>query len=460
MVATLGTSGLYQGDTQRFLDKEVLPVAQRHLVVRQFAQKIRIPERMGLTYTGTRYNRFVLPYGPLNEGVPPIGQAPSISQISGVATQWGDRANITDITEMTPFHDVLSQCSKLFQLQVPETYERNTFNQLIAGTQVNFVNQRGSRAALLAGDLLDPYTVNRTVANLKTLGAYMMNGPTETDVRKDIEEGPRKATANPRTHEHYVCVAHPIPLNDFANNSTVQLAWSYSDIDKLYINEVGQWRGLHFCESNLVPYWVGNANNASSLTYTPANTGGNLVTATYVVQVTGSDPQNQYEQQIFQVSGSQVVTGGTGINGSISVTLPTSPANYTFSVYISSGAGSQPQNLGVSASGPTTGPYAGQAVQLAAGSTAVITGIGVMQAPPAAPATGVTVYGSYVFGEHYFACLELERIQWFRLFNADKSDVLNQLRVIGWKGWDGAVILNQLFGARIESSASGTGAFG
>ena len=458
MVATLGTSGLYQGDTQRFLDKEVLPVAQRHLVVRQFAQKIRIPERMGLTYTGTRYNRFVLPYGPLNEGVPPLGQAPSISQISGVATQWGDRANITDITEMTPLHDVLSQCSRLFGLQVPETYERNTFNQLNAATQRNFVNQRGSRAALQAGDLLDPYTVNRTVANLKTLGAYMMNGPTETDVRKDIEEGPRKATANPRTHEHYVSVAHPIPLNDFANNSTVQLAWSYSDIDKLYINEVGQWRGLHFCESNMVPYFVGNANNAAGLTYTPATTGGALPAATYVVQITGSDPQNQYEQQIFQVSGSQVV-GGTGA-GSISVVLPNAPANFTYSAYISSGAGSQPQNLATSAAGPGLGPYAGQAVQMAAGSTVVLTGIGAMQAPPAAPATGVTVFLTYVFGEHYFACLELERIQWFRLFQADKSDVLNQTRVLGWKGWDGSLILNQLFGAIIESSATGTGAFG
>ena len=458
MVATLGTSGLYQGDTQRYLDKTVLPVAQRHLVVRQFAQKIHIPERMGLTYTGTRYNRFVLPFGPLNEGVPPVGQAPSISQVSGVATQWGDRANITDITESTPFHDVLSQCSKLFQLQVPETYERNTFNQLVAGTQVNFVNQRGSRAALQAGDLLDPYTVNRTVANLKTLGAYMMNGPTETDVRKDIEEGPRKAKANPATHEHYVSVAHPIPLNDFANNSTVQLAWSYSDIDKLYINEVGQWRGMHFCESNMVPYWTGNANNASGLTYTPATTGGALPAATYVVQVTGSDPQNQYEQQIFQVSGSQVV-GGSGA-GSIAVVLPSAPANYTFSIYISTGAGTQPQNLASSPSGPNQGPYAGQAVQLTAGSTAVVTAVGPQQAPPAAPATGVTVFPTFVFGEHYFACLELERIQWFRLFNADKSDVLNQLRVIGWKGWDGSVILNQLFGARIESSASGTGAFG
>ena len=458
MVATLGTSVLYQGDIQRFFDREVLPVAQRHLVVRQHAQKIKIPKRSGLTITATRFNRFVLPYGPIAENVAPIGQAPSISQITGVVAQWGDRANITDIADYTPIHDVFAQCAVLLRMQVSETYERNTFVQLNSATQVNFVNQRGSRALLQAGDLIDPFTVNRTVANLKVVGAYMMNGPTETDVQKSIDEGPRKASANPRSHEHYVAVTHPIPLNDFANNSTVQLAWSYSDIDKLYINEVGQWRGLHFCESNLCPSWVGVANNDSGLTYTPSNTGGALAAGNYVVQVTGADAQNQYESRIYQVSAT-VVVGGSGA-GSISVVVP-STANFTYSVYISSGAGSTPQSLGASVSGPTQGPYAGTAVQLAAGSTAVITAIsGVVQVPPAAPATGITVYPFYVFGRDYFACLELEQIQWFRLTSPDKSDPFNQLRILGWKGWDGSIILNQLFGARIECAGSGTGAFG
>jgi N4-gp56 family major capsid protein len=457
MVATLGTSSQYQAATRRFLDKEVLPVAQRQLVLRQFAEKIKIPHNEGMTYTGTRFSRFVLPFGPISEGVPPPGQAPTFTQVTGVARQWGDRANITDVAEITPYYNILEQASKLLQLQVPELYERNAFNEAASGSQVNYVNQRGARASLVAGDLFDPTVVNRTVSNLKTLGAYMWNGPTETDARISMDQGPRKGNANPSTHEHYVCLAHPIPLNDFANNAVVQTAWSYSDINKLYINEVGQWRGMHFCESNMVPFWVGVANNDSGLTYTPATTGGTLPAATYVVQVTGSDPQNQFEQRIYQVSGSQVV-GGAGA-GSISVVLPSSPANYTYSIYISSGAGSTPQNLATSPSGPTTGPYAGQAVQLAAGSTAVVTGVGLFQTPPAAPATGVTVFRSYVFGKFAFACLELAKIVWATLDRADKSDPFNQTRVISWKGWDGAVILNQLFMAGIESSASNTGQF-
>lgn len=456
MAVTLGTSVNYQGDTQRYLDKTVLPVAQRQLPLRQFAQKIKIPERMGLTFTATRYNRFVLPFSPISEGVPPIGQAPTISQVTGIVQQWGDRANITDIAEITPLHDVLEQAARMLEIQVPETYERNAFVQLNAATQVNFVNSKGARGSLAAGDLLDPYTINRTVSNLKTVGAYMFNGPTESDVRNSVSEGPRKGDANYRTHEHFVCVAHPIPLNDFANNATVQLAWSYSDINKLYINEVGQWRGIHFCESNMVPSWTGFTNSANGVTYTPAATGGSLANANFVIQVTGSDNQNQYESQIYAVSGSQN-TGGSA--GSIAVLTP-NVAGYTYSIYISQTAGTQPVNLGVTTSGPTTGPYAGQAVQLPPATSVTITDIGIPQVPPVPPASGVTVYRNYVLGEHYFACLELKGLTWHRLMSADKSDPLNQLRIIGWKGWDGAVILNQLFGAAIECSASNTGAFG
>lgn len=456
MTASLGTSVSYQGATQRYLDREVLPVAQRQLVVRQFAQKIKIPERMGLTFTATRFNRLVLPYAPLNEGVPPAGQAPTISQVTGVVNQWGDRVNLTDVSELTPFYDVLSQAARLLRIQVAETYERNALVQLTSATQVNFVNTRGSRASLQAGDLLDPTTVNRTVANLKTLGAYMMNGPRGEDVQKDIEEGPRRATADPRTHEHYVCVSHPLVLNDFANNSTVQLAWSYSDINKLYINEVGQWRGMHFCESNMVPSWTGFANNANGAAYSPQTSGGNLATGTYKVVITGSDTQNQYESQIYAISGGQSVTGPTG---SIQVTTP-NIQGFTYSVYLTPAGSNSAQNLGLCALGPSVGPYAGQAVQLPPATVVTITGTGVFQVPPAAPASGVTVFRSFVFGEDYFAALELARIEWIRLLNADKSDPMNQLRIIGWKGWDGYVILNQNFGAAMESSASSTGAFG
>jgi N4-gp56 family major capsid protein len=443
------TSAQFQADIRRILDHDVLRLAQRYLVVYQHARKKSLEKNSGTVWTATRFNRLPLPVGPLSEGVPPTGENITISQVTGIALQWGDKVTITDVAELTIEHDLIQQAKRLLGYQIAELKESNAFNQLASGTQVNYVNSRGARASIVAGDVLDPFTVNRTVSNLKNLGAPLIAGQTETNIQRGIEHNAKAVSKQPMSHEHYVAVGSPIVLNDFANNPTVVQAWSYSDVTRLYINEAGYWRGMHFCESNMVPSWVGVAAVNGT-----AGTAGSLATGSYFVQVTGWDTQNQYESRIYQVSSSISVTGPTG---SVSVTMP-STAGFTYAVYI--GTSSSPANLGLSTSGPTSGPYAGQAIQIPASTAVTITGTGLFQVPPAAPATGVTVFPTFVFGEDYFACLTLENIKWTSLFEADKSDPLNQLRVVGYKFFEGFVIENQQFGARIESSASNTGTFG
>jgi N4-gp56 family major capsid protein len=452
-VANLSTN--FQGDISRYLAAKTLRLTQRYLVVRQFAEKVRLPEGEGLTYTATRYPRVPLPYGPLNEGIQPVGETMSIQQVTGVAIQWGDLIKLPDVATITIKHPLIPIATELLSLQVAETYERNMFQNLCGGAQVNYVNTKGARGALVAGDVIDPTTVNRTVVNLKNAGAPSWNGPNETDVRRSINDGPDKATATPIAAAHYVAIGSPLVISgDFYSNATVQNAWSRSDINKLYINEVGYWSGMHFTESNMVPSWTGFANNANGLTFA-AGVAGNLATASYYAVVTGSDVQNQYESQVYAISGAVAVTGPTG---SVTVTTPTT-TGFTYNVYIGTSA-TLPMNLGLSTSGPTVGPYAGQATQLPAGTSVVITGLGIMQIPPAAPASGVTVYPTFVFGKDAFAAIELENIKWTRLFEADKSDPLNQLRVVGWKAWDGVILQNQQFLARIESSVSNSGVYG
>ena len=445
------TSAQLSADISRYLDHKVLPVAQRQLVVFQFSQKIKLPKGRGTTWTATRFNRVPLPYAPISEGTPPPGQQFSITQATGTALQWGDRIIWTDVSEITIEHPLMERATFLLGLQMGETLERNLFQQLTGCTQVNYVNQRGARAMVQAGDLLDTATVGRTVANLKNLGARMMNGPQDTDVKKSIEADAKAARANPASHEHYVSVGSSLVLEDFANNPTVTTAWSFSDINRLYINEYGQWRGMHFCWSNLIPSFVGVAN--TGINPTPG-TAGNLAGTTYYVLLTGSDVQNQYESRIYAVSAGQLVTGP---NGSIAITTP-STAGFTYSAYI--GLNTSPQNLATSASGPTSGPLAGQATQLPPGTTVTLTGVGVSQVPPASPAVGVIVFPTFVFGEESFATIELENVTWMRLTEADKSDPMNQLRMLGWKAMLGTVILNNQYLARIELSCSNSGNFG
>ena len=108
-------------------------------------------------------------------------------------------------------------------------------------------------------------------------------------------------------------------------------------------------------------------------------------------------------------------------------------AGFTYSVYV--GTTNTPFNLGLSASGPTVGPLAGQATQLAPGAVVTVTGIGLAQTPPAALATGVTVYPTFIFGRGAYAQVVLDSVKMTYLKEPDKSDPLNQLRVIGWKNF-------------------------
>lgn len=444
----INSSGQFTGDIEQFIQDETLPVAQRKLVIHQLADPVDLPEGRGLTYTATRYNRVPLPYAPLSEGVPSVGQTLTITQVTGTALEWGDSIKITNVAELTTKHPLMNVANQLLGLQIGETYERNDCNALMALTQVNYVNSRGSRAALVAGDVLDPHTVNRTVAALKTIGAYEYMGPTDTDVKIDAQAQAEKAYKNPAGMPHYVIVSPELVIGDFSENQTFVLASSYSNVNALYNYEAGWWRGARFCGSNMLPFWTGFAQNSG----TAVPTGGSFAAGTYNIIVTGSDVQNQYESYVAQVGANLTILA----NGSISVTLP-STTGYTYNVYV--GTSTSPVNLGLSSSGPTSGPQQGQATQLTAGATVILTGLGMSQVPPAAPATGVTVYTSYVFGKGAFATVKLRDVKISWLDKADKSDPQNQLRIVAWTAMLGTMISNSLFAARIESTSAFSASF-
>jgi N4-gp56 family major capsid protein len=450
-MAGTNQSNQFQADIENYIADETLPLARKQLVFYQFGDPATLPKGRGTSYTATRYNRIPLPYAPLSEGVPPIGETMTIQQVTAQAQQWGDKVTITDVAEMTIKHPLFKKATELLGLQIGEMLDRNTANALMGGTQINYVNSRGSRAALVASDVLDTQTVIRTQAALKTLGAPRYMGDEQTDTKIDADAGGAKASSNPRAMPHYVSIIHPLVSADFRQNPTVITAWSYSDINRLYNAEIGEWSGIRFCESNLVPFWTnfaqvnGTAGTAGSLAGSPTN---------YFVIVTGQDTQNQFESYIASISNAISVTGP---NGSINVTVP-STQGYTYNVYV--GTTTSPSNLGLTVSGPTSGPLQGQATQLAPGAAVVITGLGVAQTPPATPGSLLTVYPTFVIGRGSYAQVMLDNVKFTYLKDADKSDPLNQLRVVGYKLFYGTLLSNVQFFARIESVSANTATFG
>ncbi len=442
------TAAQFSGDISPYIAAKTLPLARRQLVVYQFGDPATLPKGQGTTYTASRYNRIPLPYAPLAEGVPPIGETMTLQQVAAQAQQWGDKVTITDVAEMTIKHPLFKKAIELVALQLSETMERNTFNNLMGGTQINYVNSRGARASLVAGDVLNPFEISRAEVMLANLGAPHYMGDEMTDTKIEAQSGGSKASSDPRKNPHYVCVGHPFPLNDLRQNSTIVTAWSYSDLNRLYNYEIGEWNAIRFCRTNMCPTFTGYA-----LVQGVAVGGGTFAAGNYYTIVTGQDTQNQYESYISQVSAITAV----GANGAIQLTMPTTQG-YTYTVYV--GTTTSPFNLGLSVSGPVVGPLQGQATQLAPGAVVTITGTGMSQVPPAAPATGVTVYPTFIFGRGAYAQVVLDNVKFTYLKEADKSDPLNQIRVVGWKNFYGTLIQNAQFMMRLESTSAFNGTFG
>lgn len=440
--AVTNTSGQFSSDIENYIQDEVLALSYRTLVAYQFGDPLKLPENRGTTYTASRYVRLNLPYAPLQEGIAPPGEQMSLQQVSVTAQQWGDKVTVTDVANLTIKHPIFQMAVELVSLQVNETLERNTFNALMAGTNINYANGKTSRAALTAGDVMSPHESNAVFGIFGTYGVPAFNGSELKDVFKDVEEfRPVKDSAG---MQHYVAIPHPLVSQDMRENAVVSNAWSYSDVDKLYNNELGDWGGFRWCSSNMVPYWTGVAQvNGSGST-----SGGTLATGTYYIQITGAPAQTSVEQQIYQVSNSISITGPTG---SISFTTP-NLSGYVFNAYI--GTTTSPSNLAASPQGPATGSQAGMAVQLPPNTLITLTATGSAQTPPAAPATGVTVYPTFFIGKHAYGQVSLQEPEFFYLTGADKSDPLNQTRVVSWKVFYGTILLNQNFFMRVESTSA------
>ena len=454
-MANQNKSSAFASDIANYIQEKTLPLTQRFLVAFQFGDPLELPKNMGTTYTATRYQRLPLPIAPLQEGVPSVGESMTISQVTATAQQWGDSVYITDVAELTISHPLFKKAIQLCGLQIAETFERNTFNALMAGSNVFYANSKTSRANLVSTDVLSVLEINKAVGSLITTGAPQFMGPEDEDIKIDVRtmKGGRAPTVEP----HYISILHTLVVQDLRQNSTITNAWSYSDVNRLYNWELGSFGGARFTASNMVPFWTGAAAVGGS-----ATSGGTFGAGNYVIGVTASPVQTGVEQIVYQYSTAITLTA----NQAISVTLPNLPG-YTFSVYVSLAGGSVPNNIGLSSSGPTSGAFAGYATQLASNTTVTITGAGPTITSlassatptliaPAPPATGVTVFPAFFIAKGAYGQVTLDNVRFEYLNSADKSDPHNQLRVVSWKAYYGSIILNQSFFIRAESASAFT----
>ena len=260
----------------------------------------------------------------------------------------------------------------------------------MAFTQVNYVNSRGSRALLQAGDVLNIHELNRAYAQLLTLGAPRFMGDEMTDTKLEADAGGARASSNPRGMPHYTSVLHPFVASDLRENQPIQYAWSHSDINRLYNFELGEWSGIRFCMSNMVPFWARQCRAVKRLVQPGADrhSGHN----SYYIMSRPRTPRTSTRARSTQSPARRLLPARTARSRSRCRRRRTTPSTSTSAPPLRRSISVSPRRARL------PGPLQGQAMQLAGGTPWTITGLGAFQVPPASPNTGITVYPTSSLG--------------------------------------------------------------
>ena len=137
-----------------YIADKTLMLALKELRMSQFAEKGTLPTRNSKTWQYTRYERLPLPVSTLTEGVTPASTTMSVSTVTATVEQWGQVVVITDMAELVIKHPVVQKAIQILALAAAETRDREIQKVLLAGTTVQYVNNRSSRATLVAGDTM------------------------------------------------------------------------------------------------------------------------------------------------------------------------------------------------------------------------------------------------------------------------------------------------------------------
>jgi hypothetical protein len=252
-------------------------------------------------------------------------------------------------------------------------------------------------------------------------------------------------------------VVDPFVEMDISKDSTFQLAGTFSQIETLRDADIGRWMGVDWMRSNYIP--ILSLMNAAFVTIpttgnatVPTGGVGFAAGANARALVTRMDPQTGFETQIAAevlVSNAaafavQVTINGVAPSGSYKVYCTMqggATGTATLQVRIKHTAGNNDVVNLVAGGAPSTG------------NAFVVTGSGPV-APPVPPAT-INVHISYVMGRGYLGATTLDALKTYIVpATASESDPLAQRTKAGWKQLFKALVLNPLFGTRVESASA------
>lgn len=413
MALTKTTTGSLSNDKVDFYIKRALEEHnQVEYIFRRLLAQDTIPAGNGTNIKFGKIPRIVLA-GELTEGVSPPADTMDFEQVTAQAVQYGQIVEISDVVQLTLMHNFVQAGMK----ELAESAARKT-DQLIqdtlgAAANVFYGGGKASRAALTASDVIDTDLLRDTKMQLEVGDSVDGSAPRFSD----------------GTFRGALYTRH---LEDLLDDSDVKNLYYRQRATNLERGRVPIWSDISMEKNLYGPIFtleaLGSAAGVTGGAYTAAATVNWGIVRRHKKRgfAEGIDDNNQ--------------TALGGGNTALQVTMP-SDSNYTYDLYASSTAAGTGDRVLVS-----SGHEASAVVTV----TALPTGEDI----PQAPASGVTVYRSWVFGRRFASVIDLSTLKTYMRRGSEKADLLDQKASMGTKWFFTSKILNDSRGQMIEAPSA------
>lgn len=151
----LQTTGNLSAETRTYYDRVLLEAALPTLFHRRWGQERNIPQREGQTVQFRRWELFGTKTTPLQEGITPPSDTPTISTVTATPLQYGGWTEVSDVLTWTAPDRVLTEEARLQGTQAGETLDEVTRDVLVAGTTVRYAGGQSARANVSATDKIN-----------------------------------------------------------------------------------------------------------------------------------------------------------------------------------------------------------------------------------------------------------------------------------------------------------------
>lgn len=244
--------------TRKFLERG------EHLrVIEQFAQFDPQPPNQTKTRKWRRYESLPDAVAPLAEGVSPTGSQVTVTDISVVLEQYGDKLEFTDVMQMTHTDPFLNQYIELVREQASVSLEKNRAAVLKGGSNVFYANGAASRAHVNSKAVVNDF--RRIYRAMKRNKAQ--------EISKILKATPNVATEP--IGSAFIVLGHTDCLADLEQMSGWVPVEKYADSGKKLEGEAGKWGNFRFILSPIFEPWLqAGTENPNQSTYLTGGTSG------------------------------------------------------------------------------------------------------------------------------------------------------------------------------------------